>query len=86
MKKQRGVMPAGTLQEHAGSLTLSPVELEQLTGKTTRGQKVADSQAIELAHLGIPFLQRSDKTLVVFRRCVDAGAEAPKREPRLMLP
>lgn len=48
-------------------MVLTPDELELLTGKTERGQKRYASQEKELRALGIPFLRRSDKTLIVYR-------------------
>jgi hypothetical protein len=52
---------------------LTPEELEHLTRKTERAQKRYGSQAAELDHLGIPYLKRSDGTLIVFTRHVDNG-------------
>jgi Domain of unknown function (DUF4224) len=53
-------------------MILTPEELELLTGKTERAQKRYGSQAVVLTHLGIPFLLRPDKTLIVYRRHADA--------------
>jgi hypothetical protein len=52
---------------------LTPEELELLTAKTERAQKRFGSQATELDHLGIPYLKRSDGTLIVFKRHLDNG-------------
>jgi Domain of unknown function (DUF4224) len=46
-------------------MILTPEDLELLTGKTERAQKRYGSQAVVLTHLGIPFLLRPDKTLIV---------------------
>lgn len=63
-------------------MILSPHELELLTGKTERGQKRFDSQAKELMALGIPFLRRSDKTLIVYRVHAEPDGQAEKiQEP-----
>jgi hypothetical protein len=62
------------------TLVLTPDELVELTCKTERAQKRFSAQEKELEHLGIPYIRRSDKTLIVFRRIVDPGdrTRAPK--------
>ena len=65
------------------SICLTPEELEELTGKTERGQRRYASQEKELRHLRIPFLRRSDGTLIVLRRHVDPGAPIGPPEPRV---
>jgi hypothetical protein len=66
---------------------LTPDELEQLTGKTERAQKRYGSQAAELEHLGIPYLKRSNGTLIVFKRHLDNGqtTKAPDSSPTLRI-
>lgn len=66
-------------------MILTPEELEHLTAKTERAQKRYGSQAKELEHLGIPYVKRSDGTLIVFKRHVDNGQtpEAQKPSPAL---
>lgn len=60
------------------SLCLTLEELRELTGR-----KRSDAQARELVHLGIPFLKRSDGTLIVFRAHVE-GAKTPEPESSLV--
>lgn len=62
------------------SICLTPKELAEFTGKTERAQKRFGAQQKELEHLGIPYLRRSDKTLIVFRRLVDPGASIKAAE------
>ena len=62
-------------------MILTNEELELLTGKTERAQKRHGSQAAELEHLGIPYLSRSDGTLIVFRRHVDNGQTPQEGSP-----
>lgn len=57
---------------------LSAEELQQITGRTARAQKRYGSQAAELDHLGIPYLRRSDGTLIVFKRHLDNGQSENK--------
>lgn len=59
---------------------LTPEELELLTAKTERAQKRYGSQATELDHLGIPYLTRSDGTLIVFKRYLDNGPTQKTQE------
>lgn len=69
-------------------ICLTREELEELTGKTERAQKRYDSQAKELEHLRIPYLRRSDETLIVFRRNVEDAGAGPLRdasEPKVQL-
>jgi hypothetical protein len=67
-------------------LLLTPDELELLTGKTERAQKRYGSQARELEALGVPFIMRSDRTLIVYRRHVDGQAqEAQVESPAVCL-
>ncbi len=54
-------------------MILTPEQLELLTAKTERAQKRYGSQAAELEHLGIPYVKRSDGTLIVFMRHIDNG-------------
>ena len=60
-------------------MILSRAELELLTSKTERAQKRYGSQAAELEHLGIPYVKRSDGTLIVFRRHIDNGQTAQEQ-------
>lgn len=53
-------------------MLLTPDEIELLTGKTERAQKRYGSQARELQALGVSFLTRSDRTLIVYRSHADA--------------
>jgi len=71
----------------AGSLVLTAADLVQLTGK-----RKPSAQARVLEHLGLPYRQRPDKTLVVLRIHVEVTAprqqqlhQQPEREPRLRL-
>jgi hypothetical protein len=59
---------------------LTPAELELLTGKTARAQKRYGSQARELELLGVPYLLRSDRTLIVYRNHTDARRPAQNEE------
>jgi hypothetical protein len=61
-------------------MILTPEELELLTAKTERAQKRYGSQAVELKHLGIPYLTRSDGTLIVFKRHLENGPTEKKSE------
>lgn len=65
---------------------LSPEELVELTGR-----KRADAQARELDHLGVPYGERSDGSIIVLRSVVEhlLGAEVARAtiarpEPQLM--
>jgi len=62
-------------------MILAPDELELLTSKTERAQKRYGSQAAEIEYLGIPYVRRSDGTLIVFRRHVDNGQTAQEGSP-----
>lgn len=62
-------------------MILTPEELELLTAKTERAQKRYGSQAAELDHLGIPYVKRSDGTIVVFKRYIDNGQTQKTSEP-----
>ena len=66
---------------------LTPEELELLTAKTERAQKRYGSQAAELEHLGIPYLTRSDGTLIIFKRHIDNGQtqKTPEQSPAVCL-
>ena len=61
------------------TVILSPEQLELVTSKTARAQKRYGSQAAELDHLGIPYVKRSDGTLIVFTRHIDNGQTTQKR-------
>jgi hypothetical protein len=56
-------------------MILTPEDLELLTGKTERAQKRYGSQVVVLHRLGIPYLLRPDKTLIVFEIHVDGKTE-----------
>ncbi len=62
-------------------MILNPEQLELLTAKTERAQKRYGSQAAELDHLGIPYVKRSDGTLIVFMRHIDNGQTTQNRSP-----
>ncbi len=53
-------------------MILNPAELQALTGKSQRAQKRYDAQAKVLRALGISFVPRPDKTLIVFRDHIHA--------------
>lgn len=59
-------------------MILSNAELVNLTKRER-----SDAQARELKHLGIPFTQRRDKSIVVFRSAVEKSPQATIREPEL---
>jgi hypothetical protein len=60
-------------------MILSPTELEELTLKTTPGR-----QRRVLLHLGVKFLERIDKSLIVLRADVlQAYDVVSRREPQL---
>lgn len=59
-------------------MVLTPEELQAFTGKTARAQKRYGSQARELKALNIPYLTRTDGTLIVYRAHVYAYGETKK--------
>lgn len=69
------------------SLTLTPSELHELTGRRHR-----DAQRAELDHMGIPYFVRRDGSIAVLRALVEqrpAGVQAPRgniaaAEPELL--
>lgn len=69
-------------------MILTPAELEAFTGKSARAQKRYGSQAAELDALGIPYLPRSDKTLIVYRAHVAPHGptqKTPEQAPAVSL-
>ena len=70
-------------------MILTPNELAAFTGKTERAQKRYSSQAKVLRAMGIPYLPRPDKTLIVYRSHTDATRTPQKEQvdsPALVLP
>lgn len=61
-------------------MLLTAQEIAELTGRSRPGW-----QARELDHLGIPYRQRSDGSLVVLRIHVEGTQDRPRREPQLRL-
>jgi len=61
-------------------MLLTPAEIEELTHKERPSW-----QARELDHLGIPYRQRSDGSLVVLRAHVEATQDRPRRQPQVRL-
>jgi hypothetical protein len=60
------------------SLTLTPDELRDLTGR-----KRSDAQQVQLRAMGIPFYVRADGRLAVLRVSVEGRATIQAREPAL---
>jgi hypothetical protein len=61
-------------------MILTAKEIEALTGKSRTGW-----QRRELEHLGIPYRERSDGSLLVLWEDVRATQDVRPREPRLRL-
>jgi hypothetical protein len=55
---------------------LTQLELRELTGSGRR-----DAQARELAHLGIPFRQRRDGSIIVLRADLHATSASQRQAP-----
>jgi len=71
------------IARHMGALTLTPLELQDLTN-----HRRSDAQARVLKHMGVPFATRPDGSLVVLRVAVETllggGGTMARPEPQLL--